>query len=37
MGSLKKVLGEISQNSQENICAWISFLIKFNPVDLQLH
>ena len=29
-GSLKKVLWEISQNSQENIGAGISFLIKLN-------
>ena len=34
---LKKVLWKISQNSQENICAGISFLIKLNSVDLQLN
>ena len=28
-GSLKKALWEILQNSQENICAGVSFLIKF--------
>ena len=27
----------ISQNSQENIYAGISFLIKLNSVDIQLH
>ena len=26
--SVKKMFLEISQNSQENICAWVSFLIK---------
>ena len=26
--SVKKVLLQISQNSQENICAWVSFLIE---------
>ena len=31
------VLREISQNSQENIWVEISFLIKLNYVDLQLH
>ena len=36
-GVLKKVLWKISQNSQENICAGISFLIKLNSVDLQLN
>ena len=36
-GSLKKLLCEFSQNSQESIRAGISFLIKFNFVDLQLH
>ena len=36
-GSLKKVLRLSSQCSQENICAGISFLIKLNSVDLQLH
>ena len=36
-GSIKKVLWEISQNSQKNICARISFLIKLNSVDLQAH
>ena len=35
-GFLEKVLWEFSQNSQENICAEISFLIKLNSVDLQL-
>ena len=36
-GFFKKVLREISQNSQENISAGISFMIKLNSVDLQLH
>ena len=34
--SLKKMLWEISQNSQENICARVSFLIKLGTADLQL-
>ena len=34
---LKHALLEIAQNSQENICAGILFLIKLNSVDLQLH
>ena len=29
--------GELSQNSQEIICAGLSFLIKLNSVDLQVH
>ena len=29
--SLKKVFSEISQNSQENTCAWVSFLIVAGP------
>ena len=33
-GSLKKVLWEISQNSQENICAGIFFLIKLNSFTI---
>ena len=37
IGSLKMVLWEILQNSQENICFRISFSIKLNSVDLQLH
>ena len=36
-GFFKKVLWEISQNSQEKIYAGISFLININSVDLQLH
>ena len=36
-GFLKKVLWEISHNSQKNICAGISFLLKLNSVDPQLH
>ena len=32
--SLKKVLLEISQNSQENYCARVSFLIKFQAWSL---
>ena len=31
----KKVLLEISQNSQENTCAWFSFLIKLQDSGLQ--
>ena len=34
--SLKKVFLEISQNSQESICARVSFLIKLQALDLQL-
>ena len=36
-GSLKKMLWEILQNSQENICAGISFLIKLDSVNRQLY
>ena len=36
-GFLKEFCKEILQNSRENICAGISFLIKFNFVYLQLH
>ena len=35
--SVKKVFLEISQNSQENICARISFLIKLQSSGLQLY
>ena len=35
--SVKKVLLEISQNSQENACAWDSFLIKLQAQGLQLY
>ena len=35
-GSIKKVLWEISQNSQENGCARVSILIKLDVTDLQL-
>ena len=36
--SVKKVFLEISQNSQENTCARVSFLIKLQapPVNLQI-
>ena len=34
--SVKKVFLKISQNSQENTCARVSFLIKFQAWDLQL-
>ena len=34
-GSFRKILWEISQNSQKNICASISFLIKWDSVDLH--
>ena len=33
---LKKVFLEISQNSQENTCARVSFLIKLRVWNLQL-
>ena len=33
----EKVLLEISQNSQENTCVWVSFLIKLQALDLQLY
>ena len=33
----KKVFLEISQNSQENVCARASFLIKLLASGLQLH
>ena len=33
----KKVLLEISQNSQENTCARVSFLIKLQALGLQLY
>ena len=33
----KKVFLEISQNSQENICARVSFLIKLQVLDLQFY
>ena len=34
--SVKKVFLEISQNSQENTCARVSFLIKLQASGLQL-
>ena len=33
----KKVLLEVSQNSQENTCARVSFLIKLQALVLQLY
>ena len=33
----KKVFLEISENSQENACARVSFLIKFQVWGLQLY
>ena len=36
MGSVKKVLLEISQNLQGNTCARVSFLTKFQAWGLQL-
>ena len=33
----KKVLRKISQKSQKNTCAGVSYLIKLDAVDLQLH
>ena len=35
--SVKKVFLEISQNSQENTCARVSFLIKLQATELQLY
>ena len=35
--SVKKVFLEISQNSQENTCAWVSFLIKLQVSALQVY
>ena len=35
--SVEKVLLEISQNSQENTCARVSFLIKWQAWGLQLY
>ena len=34
---IKKVLLEILQNSQENTCTRVSFLIKLQAMDLQLY
>ena len=34
--SMKKVFLKTSQNSQENICAWASFVIKLQAGGLQL-
>ena len=34
--SVKKVFLEISQNSQENVCARVSFLINLHASDLQI-
>ena len=34
---VKKVVLYISQNSQENACATVSFLIKLQASGLQLH
>ena len=35
--SVEKVLFEISQNSQENTCARVSFLMKLQASGLQLY
>ena len=35
--SVKKVFLEVSQNSQENTCARVSFLIKLQASGLQLY
>ena len=35
--SVKKVLLEVSQKSQENTCARVSFLIKLQASGLQLY
>ena len=37
MDSIKKVLREISQTSQEKTCAGLSFLTKSDAVDRWLH
>ena len=37
MCSVKKVFLEISQNSQENTCASVSFLIKLQVSALQIY
>ena len=37
MDSIKKVLREILQTSQEKTCAGLSFLTKSDAVDRQLH
>ena len=37
MCSIKKVFLEISQNSQENACARVSFLVKLQAWRLQLY
>ena len=34
--SVKKVFLEISQNSNENVCARVSFLMKLHAVHLQI-
>ena len=34
--SVKKVFLEISQNSNENVCARVSFLMKLHAADLQI-
>ena len=36
MGAIKKLFLEISQNSQENICARVSLLIKLQPLGLLI-
>ena len=33
----KKMWWKFSQNSQENICVGVSFIIKLDIIDLQLH
>ena len=33
----KKVFLEVSQNSQENTCAWVPFLIKLQASGFQLY
>ena len=35
--SAKQVFLEISQDSQENTCAGVSFLIKLQALDLQVY
>ena len=35
--SVKKVFSDISQNSQENTCARVPFLIQFQALGLQLY
>ena len=35
--SLKKMFLELLQNSQENTCVWVSFLVKLKALGLQVY